>query len=335
MNELMRRILFLPEQSSTFALKVDQLHYFIIIVTMLSSALIGGAGLYFLVRYRRRSELERTPHVEASVTMEALFIGVPLAFFLVWFAIGFRDFVWASNPPRDALDVYVTGKQWMWKFSYPDGPSEIDELHVPAGRPVRLLLTSRDVVHSFFVPDFRIKRDVIPSRYTEAWFEAPKPGTHPVLCTEYCGLDHSMMRAQVIVLEPAAFDAWRAQQRLPSVAMAAPDEEGPLVVRGQKAAAEAGCFKCHSVDGSPHVGPSFLGLYGKEETLTGGGKVLVDEAYITESMMEPNLHIVAGFAPLMPSFYAQLSPGQTAAIIEYIKSLRPQHAEAAPLGAPQ
>jgi cytochrome c oxidase subunit 2 len=316
-NSLLRRMLFLPEQSSTFAPKADQLHFFIFTATMLVATAVGIFGLYFLVRYRRRALGAPTPEVVAPHWLEAIFIGVPLAFFLLWFRIGFADFVWTTTAPKNALDVYVAGKQWMWTFSYPDGPGDLQVLHVPSGRPVRLLITSRDVVHSFFVPDFRIKRDAVPGRYTEVWFEAPQPGRHQVLCAEYCGLDHSIMRAEVEVLGPAEFEAWRARQPL-----VARGGVGDLAVRGEAAAAEAGCLKCHSLDGSAHIGPSFQGLYGRDEVLTGGTRILVDEAYVTESMMEPTAKIVAGFAPVMPSFFGQLTPAQTASIVEFIKSLR-------------
>ncbi|RKG81593.1 cytochrome c oxidase subunit II [Corallococcus sp. CA049B] len=318
MNELLRRLFFLPEQGSTFAVKVDHLHYVLLLTTLAVGVGIGAVGLVFLVRYRRRTASDPTPRVVAPTWLEALFIGVPLSLFLLWFVLGFKQFVWVMSPPQDALDVYVTGKQWMWKFTYPGGPSAIDTLVVPSGRPVRLLLTSRDVIHSFYVPDFRMKRDAIPGRYTDLWFEAPKPGRHQVLCAEYCGMDHSQMRGEVVVLPPAAFEAWRDAQRrnLPVAAE-------PMAVRGERIAAAQGCLQCHTVTGAPHIGPTWLGLYGRQEPLEGGGAVLADEAYLTESMMDPLAKVVAGYAPVMPGYHGRLSAEDSGALVEFIKSLRP------------
>jgi cytochrome c oxidase subunit 2 len=319
-SELFRRLVFLPDASSTFAPKVDRLHAIILGSTLLAAVVIGAAGLFFLVRYRRGARRSPGPQRAAPWWLEALFIGGPLALFLAWFVMGFEDFVWAQSPPRDALDVYVSAKQWMWEFSVPEGPSAINVLHVPAGRPVRLLMTSRDVIHSFYVPDFRLKRDALPSRYVEAWFEAPRPGVHDIFCAEYCGLDHSVMRAQVVVLSPEDFEAWRAGSA--PVAKAVLPAGNELATRGVKVAAEAGCLKCHTLDGSKHLGPTWKGLYGSLVTLRDGTTVRADEAYLTESMMEPGAKLVNGFTPLMPSFLGQLSPGQTAALVELIKSLR-------------
>ncbi len=317
MIELLRRLLFLPEGASTLASRVDRIHFFIIIMTFIVGTGIGLTGLVFLVRYRRRHAHAITPRVQAPMWLEGLFIGVPITFFLVWGVMGFRDFVWARTPPPDTLDVYVTAKQWMWKFAYPEGPGQVGELYVPAGRPVRLLLTSRDVIHSFYVPVFRLKQDVLPGRYTEAWFEATKAGRYEVLCAEYCGLDHSHMRAEVVVLEPAEFEEWksRQEQRL---------EPGPMAELGRVVAVRQGCFQCHTVDGTPHIGPTWLGLYGREELLASGQRVRADEAYLTESMMDPGAKVVEGFLPVMPTFQGRLSAAEAASLVEFIKSLRPE-----------
>lgn len=334
-----RKLLFLPEESSTYAVQVDQLHFFMIGMTMLVALFIGATGMYFLVRYRKRTDSDPTPHVEAPRWMEALFITVPLGFFLLWFVIGFKQYLWLDDPPKDALDVYVTGKQWMWKFTYPRGPSDIDTLVVPAGRPVRLLLTSRDVIHSFYVPDFRMKKDAVPGRYTQMWFQVLEPGRHEVFCAEYCGLNHSGMLAEVVALAPADFERWQQAGRqgvevAKEVMNARVPESGELPAgtlasRGQHAAAQQGCLMCHSVDGTPHIGPTWLGLYGRQEALQGGGTVVADEAYLTESMMDPLAKVVAGFAPVMPSYHGRLSAAETGAILEYIKSLRPERPGAA------
>jgi cytochrome c oxidase subunit 2 len=237
--------------------------------------------------------------------------------------MGYQDYVWSRTPPANALDVYVTGKQWMWKFAYPDGPGEVNVLHVPAGRPVRLLITSRDVIHSFFVPEFRLKMDALPGRYTETWFEAVRPGRYQVLCAEYCGLDHSHMRAEVVALAPAEFEAWRSQRKGAEVASGA-DVTAPLVEQGEAVATRAGCFQCHTVDGTPHIGPTWRGLYLREEPLASGGTIRADVAYLTESMMDPQAKLVAGFQPVMPSFQGRLSAAEVASLVEYIQSLRPE-----------
>jgi cytochrome c oxidase subunit 2 len=266
--------------------------------------------------------------------MEAAFIFIPLSFFLAWWAIGYRIYIEQTTPPQGAMDVYVQAKKWMWKFAYPGGPNSVNVLRVPSGRPVRLLMTSRDVIHSFYVPEFRIKQDVLPGRYTETWFEATQPGRYQILCAEYCGAGHSIMRGEVIVLKPEEYEDWlSAQRRVVSVAMAERQDGaataldfappiGNLIDQGRRLAQEQGCVKCHSVDGTRHIGPTWLDLYHRKEKLQDGSTVDVDEAYITESMMDPLSKVVSGFQPVMPSFENKLAGPEVAAIVEYIKSLQ-------------
>ncbi len=342
MNEFLRRMLFLPPQASSYATLVDHLHFFVILTTLVMSTAVGMTAIFFFVRYRRRHEGQRTPHVETSKVAEALFIFVPLAFFLLWFAIGFRDYVYLSTPPPGSMDVYVMGKQWMWKFAYPEGPSSAGVLRVPMGRPVRLLMTSRDVIHSFYVPAFRLKKDVLPGRYTEIWFEATKEGRYEVLCAEYCGAGHSVMRAEVVVMRPAEFDEWMRDQKrgLPVVQDGEPTRlERPqvysnMVSQGRVLSASQGCFKCHTIDGAQHVGPTWLDLYGKRERLASGQEILADEAYLTESMMDPGAKMVAGYQNVMPSYQGRLAAPEVAAIVEYIKSLRSESVANAPSKGP-
>jgi cytochrome c oxidase subunit 2 len=232
------------------------------------------------------------------------------------------------------MKVYVTAKQWMWKFAYPEGNRSIAVLYVPVNRPVELVMTSRDVIHSFYVPDFRVKQDVVPGRYTTVWFEVPEPGRYPIFCTEYCGTGHSMMRGEVVALAPADFDRWLAsqseRQRIAGqsyVPPAVPGEGAPpemlsLVVLGRNAAAEHGCLRCHTLDGSRHIGPTWAGLYGSVIPLRDGSVAVADDAFITASMMDPQARIHAGFPPVMPSFQGQIDPADTAAIVELIRSLR-------------
>ena len=329
MMELLRKLLFLPEGASTFADRVDLLHLFIISVTMVSAVGITAVALLFFVRYRRKSEDQLTEESHPPLAVEALFVLVPLVLFLLWFAISFRDFVWMRSPPQNATDVYVMGKQWMWKFTYPEGPNSISTLRVPAHRPVRLLLTSRDVIHSFFVPEFRVKADVLPGRYNEIWFEATKTGKYQIFCTEYCGLDHSLMRGEVIVMEPEEYDRWLADQKRGNsklqdgtpVAGETVPAGSSMREQGAQAATELGCFKCHSVNGERHIGPSWQGLYGRRTELSSGHALVADEAYLTRSMMDPQSEIVAGYQPVMPSFQGRMNAAQTAAIVEYIKTL--------------
>jgi cytochrome c oxidase subunit 2 len=339
---LLHRILLLPRQASSISLAVDQLHYFIITTTAVCSVGVALVALYFYVRYRRRSDGHRSTRVTPSRAFEVVSIAGPLALFLTWFLLGFRGYVELYTPPPDAMDVYVTAKQWMWKFSYPDGPNSIDVLRVPAGRPVRLLMTSRDVIHSFFVPDFRVKQDVLPGRYTQTWFQAVAPGRFQILCTQYCGTGHSTMRAWVEAMRPDDYDRWISDQRRGLARTH--DSGGPLgkgtepgdslAETGRLVAAQAGCFKCHTLDGSAHIGPTWLGLYHRDESLQSGQSVFVDEAYLTKSMMDPMADIVRGFDPVMPTFQGKLSAPQTAAIIELIKSLTSLEYQAHPAAPP-
>jgi cytochrome c oxidase subunit 2 len=328
MNELMRRMLFLPPEASEYAAQVDKLHFLVITVTMLSAAGVALVALVFFIKYRRRSETQTTPHVEPKAIHEALFIGVPLGFFLLCFAIGFPLFVKLQTPPKDAIDVYVMGKKWMWKFAYPGGPNGVDVLRVPAGRPVRLLITSRDVIHSFFIPDFRIKQDAVPGRYTQTWFTATGPGRHQVFCAEYCGIGHSAMLAEIIAMEPAEYDAWLAESRRNTVLAAQDlgeerlDPRTSLAENGRRLAAQYGCFKCHTVDGTRHIGPTWLDLYRKTEKMQDGARIIADEAYLTESMMDPAAKIVAGYQNVMPTFQGRIPGPEIAAIVEFIKTLR-------------
>jgi cytochrome c oxidase subunit 2 len=229
------------------------------------------------------------------------------------------------------------GKKWMWKFSYGgEGPNAIGTIHVPADRPVRLLMTSRDVIHSFYVPDFRIKQDVLPGRYTETWFQATKPGRYQILCAEYCGTWHSQMWGEIVVMPGPEFDSWLADQRrgLSDRVDTGGDDgasfHGSIVEYGKKIAMAQGCLKCHSVTGEPHIGPTWLDLYRRTETLETGEKIVADEAYLTDSMIDPRAKIVKGYKPVMPTFKGRLAAPEAAALVEFIKSLRSTSLENVP-----
>jgi cytochrome c oxidase subunit 2 len=316
MPQVILTLLALPTEGSTAAAGIDALHVFVITVTMLSSFGVFALAAYFVVRYRRKSEAQLTERAKPPMWSEATLAVGMLGLFILWWVIGFRQFVAMRTAPADAQTVYVTAKQWMWKFSYPDGRVANDVLTVPQGRPIMLAMTSRDVIHSFYVPAFRAKMDVLPGRYTTLWFEATAPGEYPIFCAEFCGVSHSMMRGTVRVLAPKDYDDW----------LRAPTRDGSgatdLLAAGADAARRRECLACHTVTGQRHVGPTWAGLYGSWVQTEDGRRVLADEAYLTRSMMEPNADVVAGFKSVMPSYVGALSQPETAAIVEYIKSLR-------------
>lgn len=324
MNDLLRRMLFLPPQSSTEAAHIDQLHYFVIIITMAGAGFVFLLGIVFLIRYRARTQRyspdETTTPQGFPRWLEVGMAVSLLGLFVLWWVIGFMQYVRIRTPPPDTMDVYVTAKQWMWKFAYPDGRHTLATLYVPSGRPIKLIMTSRDVIHSFFVPDFRLKQDVLPGRYTTLWFQARQPGRHDILCAEFCGTSHSTMRAQVVVLSPTDYARWLSGAQPGSADGAA--TQSSLVKAGEAASAQQGCLRCHTLDGSPHIGPTWAGMYMSTVPLQDGGKAVADEAFITESMMDPRAKVHTGFAPVMPSYKGLISPADTAAIVELIKSLR-------------
>lgn len=337
LNEFYRRVLFLPDQSSSIARRIDHLHYLEITIMFAVGAVIALAVIYFLARYHRSTDhftsdvladteppqpSPITPRVNASLTFEfGLYAGL-FGLFVFFWVIGYRQYIELLVPPANAIEVYVTGKQWVWQFAYSRGPATAGVLYVPAGQPVRIVLTSRDVIHSFFVPQFRIKRDAVPGMYTETWFEAPSPGTYNLLCAELCGVGHSVMRAGVIVLAPRDFQRWLDDRSpLPPEPFPADTAGLSLAERGRLVAVQKGCARCHSVDGSAATGPTWRNLYGSWEMLADRRRIFVDAAYITRSMMEPDRDIVAGFENVMPSFMGLISPAETSAIIAYMMSL--------------
>jgi len=336
MNELVRKLLFLPRQGSTIAASVDTLHFVVITITMLGATLVFAVALYFLVRYHGgKKPYAPTPLGAVPMWLEAgLAVGTLLLFIVLW-QIGFAQYVRIRVAPADAMNVYVTAKQWMWRFAYPDGRGSVAAVYVPVGRPVKLIMTSRDVIHSFYVPDFRIKQDVIPGQYSSAWFEAKQTGVYEILCAEYCGAGHSTMRGTVVVLSAEGYAKWLAGAAPLAEAPRPEPPNDPFVVteaaqpgqltsmvrEGERAAAELGCLRCHSVDGAPHIGPTWVGLYGARRQFNDGTNLVADEAYLTESMMDPARHIVAGYLPFMPSYQGILQPAQAAAIVELIRTL--------------
>ena len=355
MNELLRRLLLLPPQASTIARDIDYLHYFVIITTMAGAAGVAALSLYYIVRYREGAGHGMNPppdprpyHAPGGVSLwlELSLIGGLLALFVTWWIIGFCQFIRIVEPPSDSMTIYVMGKQWMWSFAYPHGGGSVGVLYVPTGRPVKLLMTSRDVIHSFYAPDFRLKTDVVPGRTTQLWFEVKEPGRHPIYCAEMCGAGHSVMRAEVIALADADYE--RTIEGLAPLAIAGPvqgqaipfeaEPQAPLslAAMGQRVAAEAGCLRCHTVDGTPHIGPTWAGLYDAVIPLADGTQVRADDAYLTRSMMDPAAELHRGFLAVMPSYQGLLTAPQLGAIVEYIRVLRDVHRDegAAPLPVP-
>ncbi len=268
-SNLFHGLLMMPEQASTMAPRIDALQFLEFAFLWVIAAVTLGAGGWLAWRYHRRAPLAPdtvTPEIRAPLWLEGVFAGVLLVAFLVFWVIGYRQYVDASLPPAGAMEVYVTGKQWMWKFAYADGPTSAGTLYVPLGRPVRLMLTSRDVIHSLFVPAFRLKQDAVPGRYTSIWFTATRLGRYDILCAEFCGAGHSRMWGEVVVLPEAEFERWLSGARpqtatgpvgeSPLTAPAAREGggRGRLAVRGVRIAGAAGCLRCHTLDGGPTSG---------------------------------------------------------------------------------
>jgi len=326
-----RWLLFLPPGASTFADGIDLLHFAVISVTMVGATGVAFVALWYLMRYRRRAPLAPTALLQASLLGEVTIIGSILGLFVIFWVIGFVQYVDIESPPADAIEVQVTAKQWMWKFSYADERRSINVLTVPVGRPVRLTMTSRDVIHSFFVPAFRIKQDVVPGRYVTAWFQATSPGSYDIYCAEYCGISHSRMLATVNVLAAADYEQWLSTRNDTSL-LAAEDFEraggtgeldrSDLAEQGRAVAARRECLACHTIDGQPHVGPTWRGLFDATVPLEGNLTVIADEAYLTRSMMDPMADVHRGFRPVMPTYQGILTAPEAAAIVEYIKTLR-------------
>ncbi|MBI2833009.1 MAG: cytochrome c oxidase subunit II [Acidobacteria bacterium] len=301
-----------PQRASTMAGRVDALYFFLIAVSAFFSLLIAGLIISFAIRFRRRHDSEVGAPIHGSMALELVWTVIPLAIVLVMFVWGARVFYAMSRPPAGALEVYVTGKQWMWKFQHLDGQREINELHVPVRRPVRLTMGSEDVIHSFFVPAFRVKADVVPGRVTTLWFEAIAPGRYHLFCAEYCGTKHSGMTGWVVAMEPSDYQAW----------LSGGAAEGSLAAAGERLFQSLACNTCHRPD-TQGRGPVLDGLFGKQVLMANGQTIVADENYIRESIMQPSVKVVGGFQPLMPTFQGLVTEEGVLQLIAYIKSLGP------------
>ena len=298
-----------PPEASTIAPYADALYFFLLAITVIGCLLVGGLVIGFSVRYRKERSPEAT-QIEGSTLLEATWTLIPLGLFLVAFVWGALLYFRIYNPPPNAMQVYVVGKQWMWKAEHPGGQHEIDALHIPTGRPVQVTLISQDVFHSFSVPAFRVKREAIPGRYTTVWFQATKPGTYHLFCTQYCGTQHSGMIGQIIAMKPDDYRAWAASSTSGS----------SLAQNGERLFASLGCNACHT--GSPTSrGPNLAQVYNTRIRLQDGSTAVADEAYLRESILNPSMHIPAGYAPIMPTYQGQISEDGMIDLVEYIKTL--------------
>jgi cytochrome c oxidase subunit 2 len=303
---------FIPESASTMSWKVDALYFYLSGVTVFFTLLISSILVFFVIRYRRRTPYEIPRPIAGSHKLETLWTVIPFVIAMTMFGWGASVYFEQYSPPKNAIEIYVVGKQWMWKIQHSTGQREINELHIPVGRKVKLIMTTEDVIHDFFVPAFRIKADVVPGRYTSEWFEATKPGTYHLFCAEYCGMNHSGMIGSVIVMEPREFDNWlsgNAGNQTPAVA-------------GQQLYQSLGCVSCHGANGEGGRGPTLAGLFGRQTLLSTGQTVRADEAYIRESIINPQAKLVAGFGPIMPTFQGQVSEDQLVQLLAFIKSLQ-------------
>jgi cytochrome c oxidase subunit 2 len=293
------------------ASRVDLLYFFLLAVAAFFSLLIAGLIVFYAIRYKRRSSADIGSETHGGLALELTWSIIPFLITMVIFVWGASVFFAMARPPDETLNIYVVGKQWMWKFQHLDGQREINELHVPLGRPVKLIMTSEDVIHDVFVPAFRVKADVLPGRYTNIWFEATKAGRYHLFCAEYCGTKHSGMTGEVIVMDPTEYQAW----------LSGGGPEGSLAEGGAKLFASLACNTCHRPDAQGR-GPALEGLFGKTVTLQSGERVIADEAFVRESILNPSAKITAGFQPIMPTFQGLVTEEQLLELIEYVKSLQ-------------
>ena len=301
-----------PESASSFSWKVDALYFYLSGVTLFFTLLISAVLIFFVIRYRRRTPYEIPRPVAGSHKLETLWTVIPFVIAMTMFGWGARVYFDQYKPPENAIEIYVVGKQWMWKLQHATGQREINELHVPVGRKIKLIMTSEDVIHDFFVPAFRTKADVVPGRYVTIWFEATKPGKYHLFCAEYCGMNHSGMTGSVIVMEPREFDDWLSG----NIGSTTPANAGQQLYQ------TLGCASCHGATGEGGRGPTLAGLFGRETPLQSGRTVRADEGYIRQSIINPQAELVVGFGPIMPTFQGQVSEEQLVQLLAYIKSLQ-------------
>jgi len=309
----------LPDSASTMAPQVDMVWWFLVALSVVMTVLIFATVIAFVAYFRKKNDGRVATQIEGSTQLEVLWSALPFVILMGLFFWGTAVYVQTQRPPENVMDMYVVGKQWMWKIQHPTGQREINEMHIPVGQAIRLTMTSEDVIHSYYIPAFRTKKDAVPGRYTMQWFEATKVGDYHLFCAEYCGTKHSQMIGTVHVMEKDAYQRWLSGV----VATDTPEAAGQKLFEGMR------CASCHpvdpakpTIDGVAARGPLLAGIYGKEVVLKDGGKVVVNDEYIRESVVRPLAKVVAGFEPVMPTYDGQLSEEQIIQIAAYIKSLK-------------
>ncbi len=307
--------LFLPTQASTIANEVDSIFNFVLYTGLIIFAIVVIGLIFFSLKFRKRNENEElTSKVSENHVLEWTWSVIPSILVIVLFFMGFKTFMKMNIVPDNAIEIKTTGKKWMWVFDYPNGANSTNILTVPKDKPVKILLSSSDVIHSFYIPDFRVKMDALPNRYTTLWFEANQTGEFPIYCTEFCGTGHSQMIGTVKVVDYDEYETYLA-----SSVSGVDDTSIPLKQLGENVYQGKACFTCHTLDGNSLVGPTFKGLFGSTVKHTDGSSATVDENYIRQSILEPANKIVEGFAPVMPTYQGQLNDREIDGIIEFIK----------------
>jgi len=299
-----------PPEASKLAPQMDALLFFEILVSLVGLTIVILLVTTFCILYSKGRHPVAV-QIEGSTVLEATWTIIPLGLFLIVFVWGALLYFRIYNPPTNAMNIYVVGKQWMWKAEHPGGQHEINALHVPTGRPVQLTMISQDVFHSFSIPDFRVKREVIPGRYSTVWFQATTPGTYHIFCTQYCGTNHSVMIGEVTVLTPDDYAKWTQESTSGT----------SLAQNGERLFASMGCNACHSGSAAAR-GPNLSGVYGSKLQLTNGSEVVVNDAYLRDAILNPSQHITAGYAPIMPTYQGQISEDGLIDLVEYVKGLQ-------------
>jgi cytochrome c oxidase subunit 2 len=301
---------------SRIAGQVDGVFLFITLMGLIFFIITQGFLIYFAVKYRRkkREEPAETPYITGNRWLEAFWIVIPSLVVLIIFFYGYTVFHDIRTPPPNAVEIQVTARQWLYQFTYPDGRTTVNEVRVPVGKPVKFLMKSTDVLHGFYLPDFRVKQDILPGSYTYLWVEPEKEGRYDIFCTQYCGTGHSTMRAVMIVMSPEDYEHWAKQEEKPKTLS--------LAQQGEELVEHSGCLGCHSLDGTTKVGPTLKGLFGRTVTLSDGKTVVANEDYIRESIVNPGAKVVKGFPPIMPTFQGVLKDDEINAVIAYLKTVK-------------
>src|ERR1700733_3719791 len=298
-----------PPEASKIAPEMDALYFFMALVSLVGLTLVVLLIVGFSILYSKKRH-PKAIQIEGSTVLEATWTIIPLGLFLIMFVWGALLYFRIYTPPANAMNIYVVGKQWMWKVEHPGGQHEINALHVPTGRPVQLTLISQDVFHSFSIPAFRVKREAIPGRYSTVWFEATTPGTYHLFCTQYCGTNHSQMIGEVTAMSPDDYEKWTQTSTSGT----------SLAQNGERLFASMGCNACHSGSAAAR-GPNLAGVYGSKLRLTSGSEVLVNEAYLRDAILNLSQHVTAGYTPIMPTYQGQVSEDGLIDLVEYIKGL--------------